>query len=47
MHDDALCHKALSVTKFLDEKNTKTLLWPGNSPDMNPVKNLWAILKKK
>ena len=21
--------------------------WPGNSPDMNPVEKLWAILKEK
>lgn len=47
MHDGAPCHTAKSVTKFLEEKNIKTLPWPGNSPDMNPIENLWAIVKKK
>ena len=22
-----------------------TLDWPGNSPDLNPIKNLWAKMK--
>ena len=23
------------------------LEWPGNSPDLNPIENLWSIIKNK
>ncbi len=39
-------HRAGAISKYLKEKGIKLLPCPAQSPDMNPVKNAWAILKR-
>ena len=39
-------HCSKLVSDF-HKKNIKTLDWLGNSPDINQIENLWAILKDK
>ncbi|KAK3557200.1 hypothetical protein QTP70_026141, partial [Hemibagrus guttatus] len=47
--DNAPCHKAKMVQEWFDEHNNQfeVSTWPPNSPDLNPIENLWDVLDKQ
>lgn len=45
MQDNAPCHASQKSSRYFQSKAIHVMKWPANSPDLNPLKNLWRDFK--
>ena len=50
MQDNAPAHSARVMKQYLADlgiEDKNLMIWPPNSPDLNPIENFWSIIKHK
>jgi transposase len=45
MHDLAPCHRSMVAKARFQARKIPLLSWPSNAPDLNPIENVWKVLK--
>ena len=47
MQDNAPCHTCKKVKSFFAEEELNVMDWPAQSPDLNPIENVWKFIGER
>ena len=45
--DNARYHTSYKMIKYFSDNQIEVMLWPPNSPDLNPIENVWNLIKRQ